>query len=57
MLNILNRIKEPSSLAGLAVLLGMFGVPSAPEMIQGVGQILTGALGLAAVLVREKGGQ
>lgn len=55
MINILNRIKEPSSLAGLAVLLGMFGVPAAPEMVQGVAQIITGALGLAAVLVREKG--
>jgi hypothetical protein len=54
MLNILNRLREPSSLAGIAVLLGLFGVPAAPEVVQGAGQVLTGLLGLAAVFVREK---
>lgn len=55
MLKYLNRLREPSSLAGIAVLLGLFGVPAAPEVVQGAGQVLTGLLGLAAVFVREKG--
>lgn len=48
------RLKEPSSMAGLAVLLGLFGVPAAPEIVQGVGQIIAGGFGLAAILLREK---
>lgn len=50
----LKRLREPSTMAGLAVLLGLFGVPAAPEVMQGAGQVLTGLLGLAAVFVREK---
>jgi hypothetical protein len=57
MFGILNRLKEPSSLAGVAVLLGLFGVPAAPEIVQGAGQLLTGLLALAAVFVREKAAQ
>lgn len=57
MLKLLNRLKEPSTMAGLAVLLGLFGVPAAPEIVQGAGNVLTGVLGLAAVFVREKGGE
>lgn len=49
----LNRLKEPSTMAGLAVLLGLFGVPAAPEMVQGAGMILTGVTGLLAVLLPE----
>lgn len=41
-------------MAGLAVLLGLFGVPAAPEIMQGAGQILTGLFGVAAVFLREK---
>lgn len=52
---ILARLVQPSSLAGLAVLLGLFGVPNAPELVQGVGQVVTGALAVAAVVVNEKG--
>jgi len=55
MLQLLNRLREPSSLAGAAVLLGLFGVPAAPEIVQGVGHVLTGLLALAAVFVKEKG--
>lgn len=55
MFQLLNRLKEPSSMAGIAVLLGLFGVPAAPEVIQGAGHLLTGALGLAAIFMKEKG--
>lgn len=41
-------------MAGLAVLFGLFGVPHAPEILQGVGQVLTGAFGVAAVFLGEK---
>ena len=51
---ILARVAQPSSLAGFAVLLGLFGVPNAPELVQGVGQVLTGALAIAAVVVSDK---
>jgi hypothetical protein len=54
-MNLLNRFKEPSSLAGVAVLLGMFGVPNAPELVQGVGQVVAGGLAVAAIFVKEKG--
>jgi hypothetical protein len=49
----LNRLKEPSTMAGMAVLLGLFGVPAAPEMVQGAGMVLTGVAGLLAVLLPE----
>jgi hypothetical protein len=49
----LKRLREPSSMAGLAVLLGLFGVPAAPEVIQGAGQVLTGFLALASVFLGE----
>lgn len=49
------RLREPSSMAGLAVLMGLIGVPAAPEVVQGAGQVLTGLFGLAAVFMREKG--
>ncbi len=55
MFQLLNRLKEPSSMAGIAVLLGMFGVPAAPEIVQGVGHVLTGIIGLAAILIPEAG--
>lgn len=48
------RLREPSTMAGLAVLLGLVGVPAAPEVVQGAGNVLTGLLGLAAVFMREK---
>lgn len=55
-LNFFDRLREPSTMAGLSVLLGLLGVPAAPEVMQGAGQVLTGAFALAAVFMREKGG-
>lgn len=40
-------------MAGLAVLLGLFGVPAAPELLQGAGHILTGVLAVASVFMGE----
>lgn len=57
MKTILNRAKEPSTWAGFSVLLGLFGVQIAPEMAQGVIQIVTGAAAVGAVLLPESKGQ
>lgn len=53
MKNLLNRAKEPSTWAGLSVLLGLFGVQVAPEILQGVIQIGAGAAAVGAVLLPE----
>lgn len=49
---ILNRLREPSTMAGLGVLLTLFGVPpGVPEL---AGQAVAALAGLAAVFMREK---
>lgn len=53
---IFDRLKEPSTMAGLSVLLGVFGVPHAPELMQGAGQIVVGIAGLLAVAMPERSG-
>lgn len=50
---ILNRIKEPSTWAGLAVLTSFFGVPAGTLDL--VHQIVVGVCGLVAVLAPESG--
>lgn len=55
MQNFINRLKEPSTFAGLSVLLGLFGVQVAPELATGAVQTLTGLAALAAIFMREKG--
>ena len=47
----LNRMREPSTWAGLAALGALFGLP--PETIGLVGQVAMGAGGLAAMLLSE----
>lgn len=54
MLKFFERLKEPSTHAGLAVLLGLVGVPHAPEIMGGAMQIATGLFGLVAVLMPER---
>lgn len=49
---VLDRIKEPSTLAGLGVLAALAGVDQAHVSLYT--QALVGALGLAAVFVPEK---
>lgn len=56
MFKVIQRLREPSTMAGLSVLLGLFGVQVAPEVAQGAVQVVTGAAALAAVFMKEKGG-
>lgn len=50
---VLSRLREPSSLAGIAALVALFGAPpGVPEL---VGQLLAAGAGLAAVLLPEGG--
>jgi hypothetical protein len=50
---IVNRLKEPSTYAGLAVLLGIVGVKLAPEALQAIIGVLTAVAGAIAVLVPD----
>lgn len=52
-LNILNRFREPSTWAGVSILLTLFGVP--PGVPEALGQIIAGAGAIAAVVIAEKG--
>ena len=49
-----NRLREPSSMAGLAIVLGLFGVPLAPEALQAGGSMVAGVAGLLAIFMSEK---
>lgn len=53
---LLARLREPSTYAGLGVILGLFGVNLAPEALQGIIQVLTGAAAVAAVCLAERSG-
>lgn len=48
------RMKEPSTWAGLSILAGLFGVNIAPEIMQPVIQAVTGIAGVAAVMLPER---
>lgn len=52
--SILDRLKEPSSYAGLAVLLSFFGVNVAPEGWALVVTAATAVCAAAAFFIREK---
>jgi hypothetical protein len=51
---LLARLREPSTYAGIAVLLGLFGVQVAPELMQGAIQAATAVAALAAMLLGER---
>lgn len=51
---LLARLREPSTLAGLGVLAGLFGMP--PDTVSAAAQIVAGLAGVAAVMLPEKGG-
>lgn len=55
MQNFVNRLREPSTMAGLSVLFGLFGVQVAPEVASSAVQAVTGLTALAAVFMQEKG--
>jgi hypothetical protein len=49
---ILQRLREPSTAAGLGVLLALFGAPpGVPEL---VGQVVAAGAGIAAILLKER---
>lgn len=51
MQNLMTRLREPSTMAGISALCLLFGVPAGvPEL---VGQVVAGVAGLAAVLLPE----
>lgn len=50
----LARLREPSTFAGLSVLLGLFGVQIAPEVMAPAVQVVGGAAALAAVFMGER---
>ncbi|WP_295375635.1 hypothetical protein [uncultured Pseudacidovorax sp.] len=50
---ILQRIREPSTWAGIAALGAVFGLPA--DTISLVGQVVMGCAGLAAVVLSEGG--
>jgi hypothetical protein len=51
---IINRLKEPSTYAGLAALLAAFGLNVEPGILQAIVAMATGLAGLASILVGEK---
>ena len=50
---LLARLKEPSSYAGLSVLLGLFGVHLAPEKFTAIIGIATAVAGALAIFLPE----
>ena len=50
----LARLREPSTYAGLAVVLALFGINVAPEAWSAIVQAISAAAGLAAVVLREQ---
>ncbi len=53
MFKILNRLREPSTWAGLSALGLLIGVP--PGTFDAAGQIIAGLSGLAAIFLPESG--
>ena len=52
---IIDRLKEPSTYAGLAALAAAFGVNVDGEILQASFGVATAAATLASVLIKEKG--
>lgn len=50
---IVNRLKEPSTYAGLAALLGVVGVKIAPDQLTSIITVLTAIAGAIAVFVPD----
>lgn len=54
MQTIFARLREPSTWAGIAALVGVFGVKIAPDQMQAVVALGTAVAGAAAVFMPEK---
>jgi hypothetical protein len=50
----LDRMKEPSTWRGLALMLGALGVGVSPDMINAIGSAVIAALGAIEVIRRER---
>lgn len=50
---ILDRLKEPSTWRGLAVIFGAFGVHLQPELLPAIGTAVTAALGAVEIIRKE----
>ncbi len=48
------KLSEPSTWAGIGLLLGVLGLPVTPEQWQAVVQVVTAVAGAAAVFLPEK---
>ena len=51
----LQRAREPSTYAGLGVLLAMFHVPDASSFAQHITMAAMGVAGIIALIMKEKG--
>ena len=54
---LLSRLREPSTMAGLAGLLAAVGISIPGEMMTSITVIIGGVAGVASMLMREKGDQ
>ena len=52
---LLRRLKEPSTLAGLAGLLAAVGISIPGEMVTQITVIIGGVAGIASMVMREQG--
>ena len=52
---VLNRLREPSTFAGLGGVLAAVGISLPPEMQSAIVTIVGGAAALASMFMREKG--
>lgn len=52
-MNILAKLREPSSIGGLALLLGVALPTLSPDTLQGVANVAQAVAGLALIVMRE----
>ena len=50
---ILDRLKEPSTWRGMAVLVGAFGMHLSPDLIPAIGTAVAGVIGVIEVIRKE----
>jgi hypothetical protein len=53
---IITRLRQPSTYAGVATLLAVFGYNVAPELWNSITQFLVGASSIAAIVLNERRG-
>lgn len=54
LLNLKDRLKEPSTFKGIAVLLGVLGISVDPQQITAIATAVAGVIGLIEVFRKEK---